>query len=67
MVDSIGTGAINAVEPPYRIRIAGTTRMSPEVLEFLSDLKRDIADRIQHGVSQGWDARAVSIEFLADT
>lgn len=32
--DSVGTGGINAIEPPYLIEVIGTENIRPALLEF---------------------------------
>ena len=67
VVDSIGVGSINAVEPPYLIRIVGAKHMTPSVLEFLHDARADIAERIEDGIADGHDARDVHIVLDNDS
>ena len=61
LIDSMGVGDINAVEPPYLLKISGANEMAPEVLFFIRDLRRDLADRIQAVIDDGYDAGEVHI------
>ena len=47
LTESIVWGEINAVEPPYTLRICGTASLSPGVAEELGWLKEDVANARQ--------------------
>ena len=46
LIDSIGTGAINVIEPPYEITIAGAGSAAGDVREFLTDLRTYVMNRV---------------------
>lgn len=67
LVDSIGTGSINAVEPPYMIRVVRAKHMAPPVLAFLREVRVDIAHRIQESVADGDESRDAHIVLDNDS
>lgn len=67
LIDSIGVGDINAIEPPYVLRVTGGKHMAPQVLEFLRDVRADIAERIQEVVGDGYEPRDVQIVLDIDS
>jgi hypothetical protein len=66
LVDSIGTGSINAIEPPYRLRIAGAEAWPPEVLSFMRDLRTHVAERIRSPPMPGEALRDLEIVLLGE-
>lgn len=42
--DSLGGGGINAVEPPFRVEIAGASNLSEPMQHFLSKVERVFED-----------------------
>ena len=67
LIDSIGTGDINAVEPPYLLRISGGKHMAPQVLEFLRDIRVHIDEHIQEMLADGGEPRDVHIVLDVDS
>ena len=62
LTESIICGEINAVEPPYTLRIFGTANLPPRVAEELGWLKEDVADGRE--VVQERHGRDVDVELL---
>ena len=62
LIDSIGTGAINAVEPPYTLKFEGASEWPADVRDFLKDLQISIAERTaeHRGANSEWR----QIEFV---
>ena len=42
--DSLGVGGINALEPPFRVEIAGAGKLPEAMQRFLTDVERVFAD-----------------------
>ena len=64
LTESIVWGEINAVEPPYVLRIHGTATLPPDVAEELGWLKEGVTDgRAEFNVRRGHDVD-VDVELL---
>ena len=50
LYDSIGSGDINEVETPYRVRITGVSAMSPEALEMVKHFESIVKQMRDEGV-----------------
>lgn len=62
-VDSMIWGGVNALEPPYAIRIVGTSKLSKSLREFIELTKRALAEgRAEYQRRQGQDVD-VSLEI----
>jgi hypothetical protein len=61
-IDSMIWGGINAVEPPYTIRISGTAMLPNDVREYIEAVKQALArGRLDYQSRQGSDVE-VSIQ-----
>ncbi len=57
LIDSMIWGRINAIEPPYTIRIVGTQKLSKDVRDHINLVKEDLAGaRKEFQERQGKDA-----------
>lgn len=64
LLDSMGAGAINAVEPPYRIRLVGAETLPAEVIGFLRDLRDYLAARRVDHLGRYGEDREIIFEGL---
>ena len=63
LLDSIVTGQINEVEPPYLLRFRGVAERPHEVQLFVSDLGQRITDGlINHNQRYPDDNRTILVE-----
>lgn len=44
LYDSIGVGSINAVEPPFRVEVAGADKLPEPMQQFLSEVGKVFAE-----------------------
>ncbi len=64
LIESIIWGDINAVDPPYTLRIRGTANLPPDVAEELGWLKEGVEEgREEFAVRKGHDID-VDVELL---
>lgn len=63
-IDSMIWGGINAVEPPYTIRISGTAMLPKDVREYIELVKQALAEgRLDYQRREGRDVEvAIEIE-----
>ena len=60
-IDSMVAGGINALEPPYVIKVVNTANLEPEVMKFIQDVSCWVEDtRVRRLARIGEDA-AVSL------
>ena len=60
-IDSMVAGGINALEPPYVIKVVNTANLEPEVMKFIQDVSCWVEDtRVRRLARTGEDA-AVSL------
>jgi RNAse (barnase) inhibitor barstar len=52
LLDSAIPGQINAVEPPYTVRIAGAAGLPADVREYVATLASDVAKRRQEHLAR---------------
>lgn len=66
LIDSIATGGINRVEPPYEVRIHGASSMSEVARTFVVDLARHVGEAIGSWPSRSGGRRKVRFVLLKE-
>ena len=62
-LDSIFGGGMNAVKPPYVIKVVNTTNLAPEVRKMVHDFSSAIAETRAHGVARIGEDVAVRLDI----
>jgi hypothetical protein len=63
-IDSMISGSVNALEPPYVIKIVNFANLKREVAEFIRDLSSAIEETRARRLARTGEDVAVSFEFL---
>jgi len=66
LIDSIGTGSINAIEPPYLLKIRGAATWPTELREFVRDLRDSVAESVRFSAENYCELRDVEIVLDGD-
>jgi len=66
LIDSMGTGSINEVEPPYLIRIEHSEAMPHELRGMLRDLGRYVEERAKHHLEAYGEERVIYLVLASD-
>lgn len=61
-VDSMGTGDVNAVEPPYTVRVVNASNLPRDVIELIEAISSAVARRRLHESTSG-ENRIVRLEL----
>lgn len=62
-VDSMGTGDINAVEPPYIVRVVNTSNMRRDMIELIEAISSAVARRRSYEATRTGENRIVRLEL----
>ena len=67
LIDSMGTGSINEVEPPYMIKIGRDDAMPAELRDFLRDLGRYLDERTKWHFENYGEERVIHLVLPGDS
>jgi hypothetical protein len=62
-VDSMGTGGINAVEPPYVVRVVNTRNLRADVLDLVTAVSAAVERRQSYEAARTGGAVTVRLEI----
>jgi len=62
-VDSMGTGGINAVEPPYMVRVVNARRLGQDVVELIAAISSAVEKRRLNEAARSGADVMVSLEI----
>jgi hypothetical protein len=62
-IDSMVAGGINALEPPYVIRVINTANLEPEVLKLIRDVSTGVEDVRARRLARTGEDVAVSLQI----
>jgi RNAse (barnase) inhibitor barstar len=66
LIDSMGTGSINEIEPPYLIKIKRSQAMPVELRDILRDLGRYVDERAKHHLDACGEERVIHLVLSGD-
>jgi hypothetical protein len=61
LLDSMGAGSINEVEPPYELRIKAAVHWPPSLREFIADFVQSLSERTRQHLESFGERRDIRI------